>query len=530
MADTKKPVLADHQRKNKRLIPPLLAAMGDKHSPYSWARQLVPELLWIAMLQQGMGLMRGTDFAVQIALEADKVCQKEPKPIFSKMTSFRCLSEQQKNILIKNISALPYYNDAMAALSPMFIMIPESPFEFLDNKESVAADPVDNDVIFQLLPKLYDRHKREAVLTIAAGIAIGFRQGKILVAGEKAPQLAKMLAEDFKSVEDYPNSEASRAAGASLRAMAPMFLISAEDSVAAEEDEWLDKFWNQVGAFGDCGRPVQIQYDDEPKDVFWKIITRFRNDARKELYDRLSLWKFDLNAIEQFEVVGALLARQVTLAADLAASPPIWTSHSAPIFLRAMADVYIVLAWIFESPQERAIKFIEDGLGAVKLEIAHRKAELEKSGGKDEQVKKMVDYWESWLGSQRMAELVEVNLGNWNGITTRKMAEEAGCLDFYNYVYQPFSGAVHSSWPHVSDKNLLYCTNPAHRLHRLAVSVDLEPDPHWVLMAGKYLEKAYQLFDLKTGTKTLLPSAYARLLEGLEAATTISQPEQEEET
>ena len=56
MTEKTGPVLQDHKRKNKRLIPPLLAVMGDKHSPYSWARQLVPELIWIGMLQQGMGI------------------------------------------------------------------------------------------------------------------------------------------------------------------------------------------------------------------------------------------------------------------------------------------------------------------------------------------------------------------------------------------------------------------------------------------------------------------------------------------
>jgi len=29
------------------------------------------------------------------------------------------------------------------------------------------------------------------------------------------------------------------------------------------------------------------------------------------------------------------------------------------------------------------------------------------------------------------------------------MAEEAGCIDFYNYVYSPFSGCVHSMWQHI---------------------------------------------------------------------------------
>ena len=187
----------------------------------------------------------------------------------------------------------------------------------------------------------------------------------------------------------------------------------------------------------------------------------------------------------------------------------------SPLFLRAMADVYIVLAWIFKEPQTRSEKFIDKGLGSIKLEIEHRKRQLEEDDDADPGLSTIVDYWELWLSSQRMDAFVDVNLGSWSGLSTRKMAEEADCLDFYNYVYQPFSAAVHSTWPHVSDKNMLYCRNPAHRFHWVAVSLDLQPDPYWLLLAGKYLEKAFNRFDQETGVISDMPSAYVQLREDL---------------
>ena len=99
------------------------------------------------------------------------------------------------------------------------------------------------------------------------------------------------------------------------------------------------------------------------------------------------------------------------------------------------------------------------------------------------------------------------------------MAEEAGCVDFYNYVYQPFSNAVHSSWPHVSDKNMVYCLNPTHLNHRLAVSIDYEPSLYWFELAAKYLEKTFTLFDAKTNVVSTVVSAYKQLLVNLESAT-----------
>ena len=65
-----------------------------------------------------------------------------------------------------------------------------------------------------------------------------------------------------------------------------------------------------------------------------------------------------------FSVLTALLARQTTLAIELSSAPQLWNSHSAPLFLRAMADVHITLAWILLEPEVRAAQYIEHGLGA----------------------------------------------------------------------------------------------------------------------------------------------------------------------
>ena len=124
-----------------------------------------------------------------------------------------------------------------------------------------------------------------------------------------------------------------------------------------------------VGRQGDCIQSVEIDHDAEvPDDPFWKIVVTFQRSAKIELKDRIEKWGFDLNGIEPFEVLGALLARQTILAVEFASAPQIWTPNSAPLYLRSMADVYIATAWILGSPEQRAKKFVDDGLGAIKLE------------------------------------------------------------------------------------------------------------------------------------------------------------------
>src|SRR5713101_2030176 len=175
---------------------------------------------------------------------------------------------------------------------------------------------------------------------------------------------------------------------------------------------------------------------------------------RKELRTRCEAYKPSFREPEVFNVVTALLARQATLAIELASAPQVWNGHSAPLFLRAMTDVHITLSWILLDPTTRARQYIDHGLGQAVLGLEHRKKEMEHvTDDSKEKLEKIIAAEESWINAQKWGFLVDVNVGSWSGKTTRQMAEEAGILDFYNYVYTPFSQCAHSTWHHVGRYN-----------------------------------------------------------------------------
>ena len=242
---------------------------------------------------------------------------------------------------------------------------------------------------------------------------------------------------------------------------------------------------------------------------------KYATMARAELGERWQKWKLDLTQREVHEVVGALLARQVSLATQVADAPSIWNGHIAPVILRTMTDTHITLAWILRDPVDRARKYIMYGLGQEKLNIEHRKAQLEVQGI-DPNTDPLIKASEDWLNSQRYTFLTEVNVGSWAGIDTRSMADEAKCLDLYNFAYTPFSAATHSMWQHVSKYNLVPCTNPLHGYHRIPVAPDTPfSDVDYFYNAAKYLDESLKLFDETFGVKTTAPSAFSALIEVL---------------
>ncbi|SHK16135.1 hypothetical protein SAMN05444159_2577 [Bradyrhizobium lablabi] len=254
------------------------------------------------------------------------------------------------------------------------------------------------------------------------------------------------------------------------------------------------------------GKALQTKLQD--------VVDAFARRAQDELEYRLKKWPADLSQNEVHEVIGALLARQVTLAVQLASSFSSWNGHVGPLFLRTMADVYINIAWVLCDPDDRAKKFILYGLGQAKLELEHRRADLATREAKRGEIERN-QIQEDWINRQRATFLTDVNLGSWSGISTRTMADEAGCLDFYNYVYTPFSSCTHSTWYHVARYNLIPCNNPLHRYHSVPAIIDIPLDPHYLHLAARYLQKTLAKFDEVFGKFTRRKSALDVLTDGL---------------
>jgi len=163
-----------------------------------------------------------------------------------------------------------------------------------------------------------------------------------------------------------------------------------------------------------------------------------------------------------------------------------------------MTDVHITVAWILLDARVRARQYIDHGLGQAVLELEHRKKKLESA---DVDSKKMLEEFisaqEAWISAQKWSFLVDVNIGAWSGKPIRVMAEEAGILDFYNYVYTPFSQCAHSTWYHVGRYNSGISESPLTRQLWMPRIADSSSDVWNLHLAAKYLDKTFNVFHEK---------------------------------
>jgi hypothetical protein len=232
------------------------------------------------------------------------------------------------------------------------------------------------------------------------------------------------------------------------------------------------------------------------EDLIGALISAIEAKIRQDLRARCEAYQPDIQAPEVFNVVTALLARQATLAIEMASAPQLWNGHSAPLFLRAMTDVHITLAWILLDARARAQQYIDHGLGQAVLALEHREKELETAGDDSKgMLKEFITAEEAWINAQKWSFLIDVNIGAWSGKTTRQMAEEAGVLEFYNYVYTPFTQCAHSTWYHVGRYNSGPSESPLTRQLWTPRIADSSSEMWNLHLAAKYLDKTFNMFD-----------------------------------
>lgn len=235
-------------------------------------------------------------------------------------------------------------------------------------------------------------------------------------------------------------------------------------------------------------------------DEFVSFIDAYCKNVKDNLEHRWAAYTPQLRPSHGSDAIAGLLARQATLAIEIARNPGIWNGNIAPLILRSMTDTHITLAWILENPSERGKEYILYGLGQEKLHIEHltNEGSAIPEEAKHEQLEQLIEIRQSWLDMQISHWAINVNLGSWSGKSTRQMASECDCDSLYKFAYTPFSAATHSMWNHVGKYNVELCTVALHKGHLLPCIRRFDPDADFLYRSAKYISKSFRVFSEKT--------------------------------
>ncbi len=237
---TRKPILADHKRIKSKLITPFNVSFPLRE--VSWTNIMIPELLWIALIQKKYGQLRSVEIVTEFTRDIRASRADRSDTIWAAAGKFEIVPSEELQSLVRNKGRL-YTDDLRAALRPLTACYPTHPLNAIFAGTELSAERADIELLKQIVAEMFDRASWAAIMVQATAIWVAFDSGRLKV----APGLA--LAQ-FPRIQDYPDTELSRKIAASIRATLNSFF--SETNVMASGSAWPVQFWNRGLKLDDC--------------------------------------------------------------------------------------------------------------------------------------------------------------------------------------------------------------------------------------------------------------------------------------
>lgn len=232
---TRQKVLGDHKRQGKTFIPPFTHMLGPL-SEISWFKTMLPELLWIALIQDYYGHREGVELITSLARLARSCSSAEKVSIFATISSFGEITTEEQLCLQSNLATSGELFKIQEALLPLIVFYPECPLYFLYSTiPSLNGGTEQNLERFRtLVSGLYNKTARDTMMVQATAIWLAFDSGALKV-------FEGLALASFPEIEKYPQTDLSQKVAASIRSSIYMFF---NEPHYPESSVWPSYFWN----------------------------------------------------------------------------------------------------------------------------------------------------------------------------------------------------------------------------------------------------------------------------------------------
>ena len=231
-------VLQGYRQEGKRFVPPLLQHVSPTEAP--WMDNLVPELIWIALLNKMFGNVEGTALAKNIAKAAAK-CDQTAKRAFAATSDYAKLSDEERQCVRAALSADGTLGRACQGLAALIHHYERFPLAFLADPDSSSEDSPCSALgdLRDTIGSISDRRSHAGIFAQATVVDISFINDKLRV----PPGLTLS---NLTPLEEYPMTDESQKVAAFVRSAVTGLLTQDIPS------NWRNSFWNQGRSLGDC--------------------------------------------------------------------------------------------------------------------------------------------------------------------------------------------------------------------------------------------------------------------------------------
>jgi hypothetical protein len=178
----KSKILLDHKREGKKFIPPFMHKLGPVRE-ISWVRSMLPEFLWIALIQNYYGLHDGVEIITTMTRITRECSPSEKFRIFATISSFGEMKPEEYLCLQVKLAASGELLKIQKALLPLIVFYPNCPMRFLFSTKPSFGNSTDQHLerFKTLVQGLYDKYSRDTMMVQATAIWLAFDSGVLKV-------------------------------------------------------------------------------------------------------------------------------------------------------------------------------------------------------------------------------------------------------------------------------------------------------------------------------------------------------------
>jgi hypothetical protein len=232
----RKKALDGYVRKGKKFISPL-KAMTNLRS-YGYVDDLLPELLWIGLINDHCGYKTGRD-VLECCVKTSQSWNTEPKN-YALQSSYIDLAENQKEEIVNSWKSSNLLEAVQFSIAPLVLLFEECALRFVGPPPQVI--PAESLVgrLERVVGAVSNKYEAPGVMLHGALMMNNLIAGRIQFASH-------IEIPDFNAVLERPNSDDARRAGSFLRASA-----MAQIGFKEPPKEWARYFWNTSYTLVNC--------------------------------------------------------------------------------------------------------------------------------------------------------------------------------------------------------------------------------------------------------------------------------------
>jgi hypothetical protein len=487
--------LSEHQRKGRKLTPPLLALPGGVQLT-DWPANQLPELLWVAAMQDAYAHPTEPAYAILDALDP---FVEDGKVVDGRISTFASVADERRGDAVEavmqairdgNAPELPDDLGHALALYPtcpaLWLYGDQASKRYTDAQRGVS-------LLRRLLESNFSSRSESATHLRAVPLGRWAYHGKLHIIDAV---LDRLLWPRYPgNLTDDERAAARAEMRATYGAIADL-QRSADDTAAPS---WPADFWRASYRVSPCELPepqratfrpdsaARVPSDDEAVPAADGITSARAayllgwEEVAAALRKEQTNLDLDLYAPTADEVRLGLASRQMRLLRLMFSDPHLWVSSAGPHMLRSMVDVLITTQWLLlMDDSDLYSRYRLFGLGHTKLYKQHLEDHAD-ARGSSEETEELLRTLSDEIDIELGEEFVEIDLGgNFAGTTLRQMAEavddaarqrqdaDVALKSLYTLAYAPFSAESHGEWNSLTRFDLRRCRNPMHRYHRVA--------------------------------------------------------------